>query len=116
MNGSLWVDLLQTIAMRAPSLLVGGIGLYFAISRLGHHPKAARFAIVGFSCLLLTVVGFLLVQIWVMYSPTVRAEPGTAGEVFSYWNLVAYPVNLFALAGLGAAIFVDRKPATDAEN
>jgi hypothetical protein len=112
MNGEPLLGLLQTMLIRTPSLLVGGIGLYFALSRLGNHPRASKLAILGFSCLLLSVIGLLVVQAWLMFSPTVRTEPGRAGDVLAYWNLAAYPVNLVALTALGAAIFMDRKPTT----
>jgi hypothetical protein len=114
MAGETLLALLQTIVLRAPSLIVGVVGLYFAISRFDSHPRASKLAILGFSCLLATVVGFLAVQAWVMYSPVIGAEPGRAGEVFSYWNVVAYPVNLMALVGMAAAIFADRRSASSA--
>jgi hypothetical protein len=114
MAGDTLLALLQAIALRAPSLVVGVVGLYFAISRFGSHPRASKLAIVGFSCLLATVVGFLALQAWVMYSPVIRAEPGRASELFSYWNIVAYPVNLMALVGMGAAVFADRRPTSSA--
>ena len=113
MNDDPILAVLQLIVMRAPSLLVGGVGLYVAISRLQRYPKTLKLALMGFSCLLLTVAGLVIVQTWLLYSPAIRAEPGRASEVLSYWNVAAYPVNLIALAAMAAAIFTDRKPIDD---
>jgi len=102
---------LVTLVMRAPSLVVGGVGLYFAIARRKLHPRVSSYAIVGFSCLLATVLMFFAMQLWVRYGAS-TVEPSRIGEIISYWNLAMYPVNLVALAAIGVAVFIDRWPTS----
>lgn len=108
-----WVVLLQSVALRAPSLIIGCIGLWFAITRYKRHPRASTYAAIGFAVQLVAVLAFIGTQIWMRSV----AGAGGASEVASAvatWNLINYALGSIALATLALAVFVDRAPPREA--
>ncbi len=100
----------MTIFRFGPSFLIGAIGLWFAISRRKRHPRVSRFAMLGFSCLLLIVVFWFAVTLWMNYAEDQDVlRPGQLPEILVYFNLASNLVNLVALGAICAAVFIDRE-------
>jgi hypothetical protein len=109
MTTDAWLVALETFVVRAPSFVIGAAGFWLAFARRGRHPRVSVFGMVGFGALLIGALLFLGLQLWLQAAVT---ESGfRASEVFARWNLLAYPLNLVALAAITVAVFIDRGPA-----
>jgi hypothetical protein len=94
----------------APGILVGVVGLYLAISRRKRHPRVSRFAIIGFSSLLLIVFMWFVFELWLAYAVSQQiVRAGQTSEIATNLSLVTNIVNLIALSTICAAVFLDRE-------
>ena len=107
--GEILGALLISVIRFAPSFFVGTIGLWLAIRRRKHHPRVSKFAIIGFSALLLVVgIGLVLQLSLISLEDSESLEPVQVSELIAYFNWAVWAVNLFALSAICAAVFVER--------
>ena len=111
MQSELWLALLQSAIVQSPNLIVGGAGVWFALTRRAQHPRVSALGLVGFGCLLISAFAFMGFQAWVQ----VQVAEGNGLRVpgvMSNWNLIGFPLNLVALVAISTAVFIDRGPVT----
>ena len=105
-----WLAVLQMVALRTPSLVVGGVGLWLAISRRRRHRRVSIYAAIGFGGLLVDVFVFFGLQVWIRLSVAAGRGIEVASDLMK-WTVATYPVSLIALAALTVAVFIDRTPS-----
>jgi hypothetical protein len=98
--------LLGFVIPSIPFLAVALVGLAVSLSRKARYPRAARWAITGFVCLLLQVVLSFLQQ----YMLSTR--DGSANAIGLVWMVPAsYFLRFASLVAIAVAIFSDRQNA-----
>lgn len=108
MVGEVSVGLLVPFLMQLHILVVGVVGLYFAVKRRRRHRRVSNYATVGFSCLLVSFLIFVAMQIVLPNASEFGIEPSRVGAYIGYFNFAAYPVSVIALASISIAVFIDR--------
>jgi hypothetical protein len=93
-----------------PFITVAIVGLVLSLSRRARFPRAARWAIVGFACLLLQF-GMSLVKEYSVAVSTYEADPANYVHSLIWMTAVMYLLNLFSLIALAMAVFAERMPS-----
>lgn len=105
--------LLNLLVRQIPTLIVAGLGLWFAIARRRSLGRVSLWATWGFGLL----VAYSLISVLLQYLITSVQISQVSGRArlesitwLSYFALAAHPIFIAALAALARAVFLDRNP------
>jgi hypothetical protein len=100
-----------TLLSGLPIVLICVIGLYLAFQRMGHSPKAMRWAIAGFIAVLLQILALSGSQAFIAAHETTAANVTAYATQILFINLGIYVLRVAGVAFLAVAALSGRKPA-----
>ena len=103
----------MSLLRQSPILLIGAIGLWFALPMRSDLRRAAIWASTGFGLLIIHALASVIRDVAsVAVQINELREPTETGLALTLWALVAYLPLLAAIAFLARAFFMDRSDAS----